>query len=102
MRYPLFRRRRLIDLTRSLRRAHSTGVQTGCDTASETIDTLLEQMRADREAMHLQIQRLREQFRLDLAAVCDELRATKAEIVRLQQINQFATTEHRDLSQSVH
>jgi hypothetical protein len=77
--YP-FRRRRIIDLTRSLKHARATGVQQGCDTANETIDTLLEQMRVDREAMRQQFERLREQFSKDLAAVAAELRSTKQEL----------------------
>jgi DNA-directed RNA polymerase specialized sigma24 family protein len=99
--YP-FRRRRIIDLTRSLKHARATGVQQGCDTANETLDTLLEQMRVDREAMRQQFERLREQFSKDLAAVAAELRSTKQELFRLQQINEFANTEHRDLGASLH
>jgi hypothetical protein len=34
--------------------------------------------------------------------VAAELRATKAELHRLQLINEFANTEHRDLSAALH
>jgi hypothetical protein len=34
--------------------------------------------------------------------VARELRATKAEMHRLQLINKFANTEHRDLGQRLH
>jgi hypothetical protein len=91
-------RRRVIDLRTSLARGRDTGVQYGIATCADTIDVLLDQIARDRAAMTAEISRLRRQFSLDLPAVCAELRATKAELHRLQLINEFAALEHRDLS----
>ena len=89
-------RRRIIDLC-----AHDTGLQTGC-CASAEIDELKEQIARDRAEMSEEIARLRRQFSFDLSAVAAELRATKAELHRLQLINEFANAEHRDLSAALH
>ena len=99
---PFYRKRRIIDLTGSLRLAHDTGVQSGCAVSNETIDALVEQIARDRAEMTEEIARLRRQLSIDLEIVARELRETKQELHRLQLINQFAAVEHRDLSKPLH
>jgi hypothetical protein len=90
-------RRRIVDLC-----AHDTGLQTGCCASLETIDALVEQIARDRAEMSEEIARLRQQFSIDLEMVARELRETKLKLHRLRQIDKFANSEHRDLSQPLH